>query len=294
MAGDPNGHSPAEHVRWRFRPQLHDTTLFVAFEGWSDAGDAASTAGRYLSDQWDADVFADLDPEIFYDFSDTRPRVQFGIDLQRELVWPENQFATCAVPGFEERSVVTLVGIEPQLRWRTFIDQVVTVARETGAELLVTFGALLAEVPHSRDTPVFATSDDDSVVARHHLAASRYEGPTGITGALHTACAQIGLPSAALWAAVPTYVPAAPSPKAALSLVREASRLTGLPVDATELEIASSSYERQVDELVGDDDETREYVEHLESRFDRGAADPFSDEDSLVDEVERYLRDQPE
>ena len=161
------------------------------------------------------------------------------------------------------------------------------------ARLVLTFGALLAEVPHTRPVSVFGTADDQAIIDELALLPSRYEGPTGITGVLQAACRQAGLRSAALWAAVPTYVPSAPSPKAALALVERASLLLEIPVVTTELEIASASYERQVTELVSDDAETIDYVEQLEHRFDHDDNGPFDDdEESLVDEVERFLRDQ--
>jgi hypothetical protein len=270
--------------------------LLVAFEGWSDAGDAASTAVRYLTDQWELEPFADIDPEIFYDFSVTRPRVELDDGLHRQIIWPELTFSAGRVgPGLpHDGPAATLVGAEPQLRWRTLSQQVISVARALEVDLVLTLGALLAEVPHSREVSVFATSYDDDVAKGQGLQPSRYEGPTGITGVLQTACRDAGLRSAALWAAVPTYVPAAPSPKAALALMRKVSELTELPFEPTEIAIAAASYEHQVDELVADDDETLEYVSQLEERFDRGAAAPVSDEESLVDEVERFLRDQPE
>lgn len=294
MAGDDPGRTLGpKHVRWRSRPGSTGVIMLVAFEGWSDAGDAASTAVRHLADQWDAEPFASIDPEIFYDFSSTRPRMQFDADLQREIVWPDNTFSL-ATPPDSEVDVVTLTGVEPGLRWRTFTEQVIGVAHELGAEFVLTFGALLAEVPHSRPSSVFATSYDDEVIRSFGLLPSRYEGPTGITGVLHTACGDAGLQSASLWTAVPSYVPAASSPKAALALVRRAVDLLDLTVSTTELEIAAASYERQVDDVVSEDDETRDYVARLVERFDLGAADPFADgEESLVDEVERFLRDQP-
>ena len=283
-------------MRWRLRPQQVGGVLLVAFEGWSDAGDAASTAVRYLTDQWELEPFADIDPEIFYDFSVTRPRVELDNDLQRQVIWPELTFSAGRVGSDvpDDGPVATLVGAEPQLRWRTFTEQVISVARELEVDLVLTLGALLAEVPHSRQVSVFATSYDDEVAKGQGLQPSRYEGPTGITGVLQTACRDAGLRSAALWAAVPTYVPAAPSPKAALALMRKVSELTHLDFEPTEIAIAAASYEHQVDELVADDEETHEYVAQLEERFDRGGADPFSDEESLVDEVERFLREQPE
>jgi proteasome assembly chaperone (PAC2) family protein len=295
MAGhDPDDGPGPEHVHWRSRPGSRDVIMLVAFEGWSDAGDAASTAVRYLAEQWGATPFASIDPEIFFDFSSTRPRVQLDHDLQREIVWPDNTFSISTPPN-SEVDVVTLLGVEPQLRWRTFTEQVIGVAHELGADFVLTFGALLAEVPHNRPSSVFATSYDDEVVKSFELLPSRYEGPTGITGVLHTACGDAGLQSASLWTAVPTYVPAAASPKAALALARRAADLLDLEVSTTELEIAAASYERQVDEVVSEDDETREYVARLDERFDLGTADPFTDnQESLVDEVERFLRDQPE
>ncbi|MGZ4692036.1 MAG: PAC2 family protein [Acidimicrobiales bacterium] len=304
MAGDhprPSAPTPGgEHVRWREHPNQSGGVLLVAFEGWSDAGDAASTAVRYLADQWELEPFADVDPEIFYDFSVTRPRVELDDDLQRQIVWPELTFSAGRVASRQAGGqagggpAATLVGAEPQLRWRTFTEEVISVARILEVDLVLTLGALLAEVPHSRQVSVFATSYDDDVAKGHGLQPSRYEGPTGITGVLQTACRDAGLRSAALWAAVPTYVPAAPSPKAALALMRKVSELTELPFEPTEIAIAAASYEHQVDELVADDEETHEYVSQLEERFDRGAADPFDDEESLVDEVERFLREQPE
>ena len=263
--------------------------MLVAFEGWSDAGDAASTAVAAIGDQWDAAPFAEVDPELFFDFSSTRPRVQLDDGMQREIVWPENVFSSCTVPTDPHASVVTLLGVEPQLRWRTFTEQILGVARACDVQFVLTFGALLAEVPHSRPVSVFATSYDDEVVRTHGLAPSRYEGPTGITGVLHTACRDAGIASASLWAAVPTYVPGAPSPKAALALVRRAAEFSRHPVVTTALEIASASYERQVDDLVADDEETQDYVAQLEHRFDGGEAGPFNDTDNLVDEVERFL-----
>jgi hypothetical protein len=295
MAGDAHPLSPnTEHVRWRATPQLTGSLMLVAFEGWSDAGDAASTAVAAIGDQWDAAPFADIDPELFFDFSSTRPRVQLDDDLQREVVWPENGFSFCTVPTDADASVITLLGVEPQLRWRTFTEQILGVARACDVQFVLTLGALLAEVPHSRPVSVFATSYDDEVVRTHDLAPSRYEGPTGITGVLHTACRDVGIPSASLWAAVPTYVPGAPSPKAALALVHRAAEFSRHPVVTTELEIASAAYERQVDELVADDEETRHYVAQLEQRFDAGSSGPFNDQDNLVDEVERFLRELPE
>jgi proteasome assembly chaperone (PAC2) family protein len=277
------------HVRWHQRPSLNAPVLIAGFEGWNDAGDAASSAIEFLRDRWDARPFADLDPEEFYDFTTTRPRVQFNDDLEREILWPANEFSAVTLPG-SERDVIILTGTEPQLRWRTFCDQIIHVAHVLGVRRVVTLGALLAEVPHSRPVSVFGTAYTDDVVEQLGLSPSRYEGPTGIVGVLHAACNAAGLESASLWAAVPTYIPGAPSPKAALALVERTAQLIDAPVTTTELEIASASYERQINELVEEDDETAEYVEQLEQRYDD--EDDFTDVDSLVEQVERFLRDQ--
>jgi proteasome assembly chaperone (PAC2) family protein len=281
-----------EHLRWSRRPQLYRPVMLVAFGGWSDAGDAATTAVRYLGDAWGAESFASLDPEHFYDFSATRPLVQFDDADEREVVWPDNTFAAARVEG-ADLDVITLVGVEPQLRWRTFCEQVVGVARLFDARLLVTFGALLAEVPHARPVSIFGVGHENEVAQRLGLLPSRYEGPTGITGVLQTAARDAGIAAASLWAAVPTYVPAAPSPKAALALVERAGRLLSIEPDTDELRSAATAYENEVSELVDDDDETSEYVRQLELRYD--AEEPrllAEDAPRLVEDIERFLRGQ--
>lgn len=278
------------HLRWTSEPELDRPVLLAAFAGWNDAGDAATTATTYMADQWDAEPFADIDPEVFYDFTVTRPEVRFDLDGARRIDWPANEFTSATVPP-SGASVVILSGIEPQLRWRSFCDHVIGVALATNARLVVTIGALLAEVPHSRPVNVFGTAYDDESADALDVRPSRYEGPTGITGVLHSACNEAGIRSAALWAAVPTYVPSAPSPKAALALVQRTARLLDATIDLDELRFATDAYEHQVSQLVAEDEETTEYVAHLERRFDE-EPEAFNDGESLVDEVERFLRDQ--
>jgi predicted ATP-grasp superfamily ATP-dependent carboligase len=291
MAGDASDPlRDLEHVHSTTLPDLRRPVLVVAFEGWNDAGNAATTAVKFLGDQWGAEGFATIDPEEFYDFSSTRPLVRFDEAHQREIVWPENLFA--GVRGVAaDLDVVTLLGVEPQLKWRTFCTQIIGIARALDVRLVITVGALLAEVPHTRPVSVFGTAYDDDVIDELGLRPSEYEGPTGIVGVLHAACRDAGLRSASLWAAVPTYIPSAPSPKAALALVEKATGLLGVSVPMGELEIASRSYEEQVNEVVANDDETAEYVSQLEQSFDE-SDDPFDSGPSLVEEVERFLRDQ--
>lgn len=291
MPGDDAAPLPTlEHVRWTARPDVRRPVLITAFEGWNDAGDAASTAGQFLAEAWDATPFATIDPEVFYDFTSTRPEVRFGETGQREIVWPENELLAVTVrPGVD---VILLLGVEPQLRWRTFCAQVTGLAQWFEAPLVVSLGALLAEVPHSRPTPVYGTAYDDEVTEALGLMPSRYEGPTGIVGVLHAACQDAGLRSASLWGAVPSYVPTVPSPKAALALVERTARLLEVSVAADELSEAAADYEQQIDEVVEADQESRDFVSHLEQQYDADETLAFGDTDVLMAEVEQFLRDQ--
>ncbi len=287
--------TPAEsppHIEWIDPlPALRSPILITAFEGWNDAGDAATMAAGHVADRWDAEAVAEIDAETFYDFSMTRPLVQLDEAHQRSLTWPTNLFRAARVPG-AAHDVIVLVGLEPQLRWRTFCEQVVGTAQVLGVSQVVTLGALLADVPHTRPVEVYGATDDDGLMTSLELAPSTYEGPTGIVGVLSAACLDAGIPTASFWAAVPSYVPGAPSPKAALSLVHRLCEIVGTSVYATDLEIASATYERQVDELVAEDEETAGYVTDLEEAWDAGADEELSDDpDTLVAEVEKFLRE---
>ena len=276
-----------EHVRWLGdRPELHDPILLVAFEGWSDAGDAASTALTWLRDRWASEPLAEIDGEEFYDFSETRPQVRLDGDV-RTIDWPLVELTWGNGAG---RDVVALSGSEPHTRWKTFSRQVLGVADALGIDMVLSFGALLTDVPHTVDTRVIGTSTDPGLLEAHGLQRSGYEGPTGIVGVLHDAFGAVGTRTASLWAPVPSYVPGAPSPKAALALVRRAAEILDIGVVTTDLEIASAAYERQVSEVVADDDEMTEYVERLEHRYAEERDVPTAAD--LVAEVERFLREQ--
>jgi proteasome assembly chaperone (PAC2) family protein len=287
-------------VRWDERPQLRRPVLIAAFEGWNDAGDAASTAARYLGTEWGARRIATIDPEEFYDFTVVRPQVRLVDGTTREIDWPDNEFA---VAQTEQRDIVFLHGIEPQLKWRSFTSQVVTVAGQLGIEMALTLGALLAEVPHTRPVHVTGTAADDELVTRLKLERSHYEGPTGIVGVLHDALFKAGIPSASLWATVPAYVAKTPSPKGALALVQRAAGLLDERVDVTSLEIAAAAYERQVSEVVAEDEEVASYVRSLEETddaeqapqrhpsYEQGPMPPLVGGDALAAEVERFLRE---
>lgn len=282
-----------DYVRWQDRPQLRRPVLIAAFEGWNDAADAASTAVRYLRDRWSARPFATIDHEDFYDFTATRPHVRLVNGLTRRIEWPETELSWAALPE-TSRDVVVLLGHEPQLKWRTFTDQVVSVATDLKVELIVILGALLADVPHTRPVRVTGTAADADLVRRLGLGRSTYEGPTGIVGVLNEALGRSHLPSASLWAAVPHYVAATPSPKASLALLQRTVDILSTGVDTEDLEIEAADYERQVSEVVAADDDVVAYVRRLEaSADDDDVADMESvSGDALAAELERFLREQ--
>ncbi len=281
----------ADELRIDHRPELERPVLVAAFRGWNDGAQAASLAAGYLAKTWGAERFAELEPEGFFDFQATRPHVSLVEGLTRRIDWPETVFYHARPDGLE-RDVVLLLGIEPNLRWRTFTDLVVGLARELGVELLITLGALLADVPHTRAAPVTGSATDSELVERLGLSASRYEGPTGIVGVLHDACGQQGIPSASLWAAVPHYVSLTPSPKGALALCERLGALIGVEVEADELEEAAQSYEEQVSEAVATDEETASYVDELERRSDQlEETSDLPSGDALAAELTRFLRE---
>jgi predicted ATP-grasp superfamily ATP-dependent carboligase len=284
----------ADELRIDHRPELTRPVLVSAFRGWNDGAQAATLAAGYLAKTWDAQRFADLDPEGFFDFQATRPHVSLEEGLTRRIDWPETAFYHARPDGLD-RDVVLLLGIEPNLRWRTFTDLVVGLCRELGIELMITLGALLADVPHTRPAPVTGSATDEELVERLGLSASRYEGPTGIVGVLHDACRQSGIPSASLWAAVPHYVSLTPSPRGALALCERLGSLIGVEVDGDELQQAARSYEEQVSEAVASDEETASYVEDLERRADQlEEASDLPSGDALAAELTRFLREREE
>jgi proteasome assembly chaperone (PAC2) family protein len=281
-----------DFVRWEDRPRLRRPVLVAAFEGWNDAGDAASAAAEFVGQAWRARQFATLDPEEFYDFTSARPVVHLEDGITRRIVWPGSRLSAAALQG-TGRDVIILSAIEPHLRWRTYCGGILDVAREVGVELVVTLGALLADVPHSRPVRITGTAGDAKLAQRLGLQTSRYEGPTGIVGVLHDACSQAGLASASLWAAVPHYVGQVPSPKATLALVQGLATLLGASVDTAPLGEEAEEYERDITERVEADDDIAAYVRQLEEASDLAEGEPdLPNTEHLVAEAERFLRDQ--
>ncbi len=285
------------YVNLEWRPELERPVLIAAFTGWNDAAEAASVAGATLRGSWEAQRFGAFDAEEFFDYQATRPQIKLVEGVTRTVEWPENHlYATAS--GLEAaggRGAVLLSGPEPNFRWRSFCAAVIALASELGVELVVTMGALLADVPHSRSVSVAANSQDPALIENLGLSASQYEGPTGITGVLHRACAEAGLPSVSFWASVPHYLPAIPSAPAALALLESLSALLGVEVDTSDLERGAVAYQEQVSAAVSQDSDLASYVRLLENRFDSQVGQepknlPSGEE--LARELESFLRDQ--
>jgi predicted ATP-grasp superfamily ATP-dependent carboligase len=279
---------------WDRRPDgLRSPAMVCAFRGWNDAADAASAALTFVGSALNATRFATIDPEEFFDFQSTRPKTRISEGRSREITWPAVEIYEARVPR-APRDLILLSGAEPSMRWPTFCRTALDLAEALGVQLVVTLGALLADVPHTRPVSITGIASDDALVERLGLSSASYEGPTGITGVLHSACDDAGMPSASLWAAVPHYVAAAPNPKAALALVRKLEGLVGVSVDASELEGAAGEYERQVNLAVRSDPDVQAFVERLEEAAgdEDEPVDPtdLPSGDVIAREFQRFLR----
>ncbi|HET9093747.1 MAG TPA: PAC2 family protein, partial [Solirubrobacteraceae bacterium] len=248
-------------------------------------------AATFVGDALGAREFATIDPEDFYDFQATRPRITLTESQARVIDWPEVHLYEVRIPR-APRDLIVLSGHEPSFRWRTFTGLIVELAEAIGVQMVVTLGALLADVPHTRPVSVTGFATDPSLVARLGLSQSSYEGPTGIVGVLHDACRSAGLPSASLWAAVPHYIAASPNPKASLALIRKLEGLVGVVIDASELEAAAAEYERQVNLAVSHDPDIQAFVEKLEAALGEEEIESFDlpSGDSIERDLQRFLR----
>jgi len=278
---------------WDRRPDgLRAPALVCAFQGWNDAGDAASSAVSFLASALDAKRFARIDSEEFYDFQANRPCIRFDENETREIAWPTVEIFEASAPR-APRDLVLVQGVEPSMRWRAFSSHIVDLAEALGVQMVVSLGALLGDVPHTRPVAMSGHASDATLLDRVGIQASSYEGPTGIVGVLHTACAQAGLPAASLWASVPHYVAAASNPKAALALLRRVEVLIGVSVDVSELESSAADYERQVGLAVRSDPDIQAFVERLEQAADseeQSTPEDLPSGDILASEFQRFLR----
>jgi proteasome assembly chaperone (PAC2) family protein len=269
-------------------PELTEPMLVGAFEGWNDAGDAATAAVEHLELIWDARPLAAIDPDDYYDFQVNRPTVSLVDGVQRRIEWPTTRFSVCRPPG-APGDLVLMRGVEPNMRWRGFCEEILEVVRELGVHTVVSLGALLSDTPHTRPTPVTGTAYDTASASRFGLERSRYEGPTGIVGVLQDACVRAGVPAITFWAAIPHYVSQPPNPKATLALLHGVEEVLDVPVPLGTLPEQADEWQKLVDEMASEDADVTEYVRSLEERDGKADLAQASGE-SIAREFERYLR----
>ena len=274
-------------------PQLREPILVCSFRGWNDAAGAASTALGAVGEALDSEQIAEVDPEDYFDFQATRPTIVLSEGQARRIDWPQNTLFAARVPA-ADRDLVLLDGTEPNLRWRTFSETIATAADALGVEMVVTMGALIAEVSHTLPVPITGLASDEELVEELDLQRSTYEGPTGIVGVLHDCCRQLGMSSASLWAAVPHYVAAVPNPKAALALLRRLEGLTGIAVEAGDLEDEAASFEEQIDRAIAANPEIEELVDRIEAEQKDQLENPedLPSADSIARDFQQFLRQQ--
>jgi proteasome assembly chaperone (PAC2) family protein len=274
-------------------PQLREPILVCSFRGWNDAAGAASTALGAVGEALDSEQIAQVDPEDYFDFQATRPTIVLSEGQARRIDWPQNTLFAARVPA-ADRDLVLLDGTEPNLRWRTFSETIATAADALGVEMVVTMGALIAEVSHTLPVPITGLASDEDLVEELDLQRSTYEGPTGIVGVLHDCCRQLGMSSASLWAAVPHYVAAVPNPKAALALLRRLEGLTGIAVEAGDLEDEAASFEEQIDRAIAANPEIEELVDRIEAEQKDQLENPedLPSADSIARDFQQFLRQQ--
>jgi proteasome assembly chaperone (PAC2) family protein len=293
-------------VNWLSKPSLRNPTFVSAFTGWNDAADAASRAVRHLIEGWSAVPLAEINPEPYTDFATIRPQVRLSESGERKIIWPTVSLWYVSGAGGD---IILSLGPEPSLQWKRFSRDLLAVAEHFESKMYLTLGALLADVAHRRPVQLIGTATDSELIEKYNLRRSRYEGPTGIIGVLHDEFSRAALPSASLWAAVPAYASQVPSPKASLALMRRACEMIGTPAPVGAVMHLIERYEEQVNSLVNEDEDLVEYVERLENATDSGMllsdevnddqlqidfGGDTSDKDAaeLVDEVERFLREQ--
>jgi proteasome assembly chaperone (PAC2) family protein len=264
------------------------TVMLAAFEGWNDAGEAASDALRYLNKLWGGKKVGSIDADEYYDFQFTRPTVRRTASGERKIKWPSTRIYKASAPGTNV-DVIFIQGTEPSYKWRAYTAELLVHAEALHVDYVILVGALLADVPHSRPIPVSTSTDDSALRERLNLEASQYEGPVGIVGVLSEVSLLAGIPTVSLWAAVPHYVAQAPSPKAQLALLHRIEELLQVPLDTHELAEESDAWERGVNELATEDPEIAAYVRQLEEAKDTADL-PEASGESIAREFERYLK----
>jgi proteasome assembly chaperone (PAC2) family protein len=278
-------------------PGLRRPVLIAAFAGWNDAAESATSAVRFLSQRWSGRRIGRILPEEFFHFGLTRPEVRIHAGTQtREIRWPANEFFLVEEPSLT-RDAILLIGIEPHLKWQTFCEHILAVARRAQVTAVITVGALLADVPHTRPVRISGVSTDPELAARLRTTPTRYEGPTGIIGVLNDACRRAGLPTVSLWANVPHYVSEVSNPHAILALVRRLLDFLEWPTDLGELEEGAAEFDRQLERILNQKPEVARYIQELERReaqaepAEGGPGGDLPGAADLIREVEQYLRE---
>ncbi len=272
-------------------PETQNAVLVLAFEGWNDAGEAATGAIDHLLEVWDAEWLGELDPEEYYDFQVNRPEATFDDAGQRQIVFPTTRLFLLKPPA-NGRSIIVMRGLEPNIRWRSFTQDVLSVMRELDIELVITLGAMLAETPHTRPIPVTASASSDTLNAKFGFVVSKYEGPTGIVGVIGSACAAAEIPVVSLWAAVPHYYSQPPSPKGTLALITALEDVLDISIPVGDLPEEAHAWESDVDELAEDNEDVLGYVQQLETSHDAQTPADATSGDDIAREFERFLRRQ--
>lgn len=298
------------HLSLQRIPTLRNPVLVMAFEGWNDSGEAATTGAQLLVSEWEGSRFASMDPEDFFVFTETRPHVRLNRRGRRRIEWPSNEFYACINPSSDPdaHDLIVLLGTEPDLRWRTFSDIVLDVARRAGVQLIVGLGALDADVPHTMPPVVSGSVANPELhpsLKGLGLKQSKYEGPTGIVGVLTSRFAAAGYPTLSLWGHSPHYISASPNPVVASRIVHELARVLQLSLDMAQLDENAARFDEQVREAVSKDPEAMAYVRDLERRVrEDGEADDegprsgssgaaeLPNATAMVDYLEEFLRKQ--
>jgi hypothetical protein len=261
--------------------------LVVAFEGWNDAGEAASGAVRTLKEQLELGPILEIEPEDYFDYQFNRPTVALDDAGRRELIWPSVTMHGPLVPA--EESVYLLMGTEPSRGWKTFTVEILEAVEAHGIGGIVFLGAMLADVPHTRPISTFVSSENDDVRTQFGIERSSYEGPVGILSVLSDAAERMGIPTVSIWASVPHYVHNAPSPKATLALIDKLEEIIDVVIPRGDLLDEAAAWESGIDALASDDDDMSSYIEQLEQARDT-VDSPEASGDAIAEEFERYLR----
>jgi proteasome assembly chaperone (PAC2) family protein len=269
-------------------PALRDPILIAAFQGWNDAAEAASKAVEYVLTLWPSQLIAEVESEEFYDYQVNRPQVSLDDDGERELTWPTTTVHAISVPEFD-RDLLIVTGVEPSMKWRTFVGEILSLGEDLNISLVISLGALLADVPHTRPIPITLSAANGALAKKFDIEMSRYEGPTGILGALQDGCNARDIDSVSLWAAVPHYVSAPPCPKATLALLNRLEDVLSLNIDEGELPDDAHAWELGATQIAEEDSEISEYIQSLEETKDATEL-PEASGESIAREFERYLR----